>query len=212
MPFLLTSLIMRPKNRSLPGSDHLADRIEAKEPKKAAEFMILAAHPDISIRRAAKRCGIPERTARNLYERLRTEYLPVLETLRKYQTKDFLELVEDRLGRALEHLTDDKLKKAEVRDLGVAIGILVEKRQLLRGEPTSILSVEDRRQLSEILPLIFAEARRRGETIELEPGEFSHVDGSPAPSARVRSSGSDTGEPIQEARQRGGKILREARR
>jgi len=195
------------KGTPRPGK-RIARRIEAKEPEKAAEFMILAAHPDISVRRAAERCGIPYGTAKNLYERLRTEYLPLLETLRKFQTKDFLALIDNRLGLALEHLTDDKLAKAEVRDLAVAIGILTEKRQLLRGEPTSILSVEDRRTLAELVPLLLEEARRRGETIDLNPGEFSPTDGLPPPTARLRPDKPDIGEPIQEVRQRGGKITR----
>ena len=184
----------------------LARRIETKEPEKAAAFMILAAHPDISVNGAAEFLGIAQRTAHNLYERLRTEYLPELEELREYATKDFLALLDDRVGRALQHLTDEKLEKAEVRDLAVAIGILIEKRQLLRGEPTAIISVEERRQLIEIIPLIVAEAKRRGEEVEYNPGEFSYTDGSPPPTACLRPDKPNTGEPIQEVRQRGGKM------
>jgi len=187
----------------------LARRIEAKEPEKAAAFMILASHPDISVRRAAEHVGIAYGTANHLHERMQTEYLPVLETLRKYSTKDFLALLDDRIGKALKFLGDDKKwKKAEIRDIGVVMGILFDKRQLLRGEPTSIISVELRRQLIDSIPLIVEEARRRGEEIEYNPGEFSYTDGSSPPTARLRPDKPDIGEPIQEVRQRGRKILR----
>lgn len=186
----------------------MAQRIEAKEPEKAAAFMLLAAHPDISVNGAAKFLGIAHQTAHDLYERLRTEYLPELETLRKYTTDEFLALIDNRIGRALEHLTDEKLEKAEVRDLAVAIGILVEKRQLLRGEPTSIISVEDRRRLTDLIPLLVAEAARRGEIIDLNPGDFSRTNGQPLPDAHLRPDKPDIGEPIQEVRQRGGKMAR----
>ena len=190
----------------------LAKRIEAIEPEKAADFMLLVAHPDISLKRACEKSGIPQKAAEYLWKRLRTEYLPVLERLRKYQTADFLALIEDRLGRALECMDDRRFAKAELRDLAVASGILAEKRQLLRGEPTGIFSVEDRRRLTDLIPLLLEEARRRGETIELNPGEYSSTDGPEAPSARVRPCGPDTGEPIQKVRQLGGKILRDGKR
>ena len=187
-------------------------RIEAREPEKAAEFMILAAHPDISITRAAECCGIPRPTAYKYFKRMQTEYLPALETLRKYQTSEFLALLDDRIGKALKYLGDDeKWEKAEIRDLGVVMGILMDKRQLLQGEPTSIISVELRRRLIDSIPLIVEEARRRGEEIEYNPGEFSYTDGSSPPTARLRPDKPDTGEPIQEVRQRGGKILRRGR-
>ena len=41
-------------------------------------------------------------------------------------------------------------------------GILLEKRQLLSGEPTHILSTEDRMSLNKLAPALEAEFRRRG--------------------------------------------------
>lgn len=58
------------------------------------------------------------------------------------------------------------------KDLAASIGTLMNHRQLLRGEPTSILRTEDRRKLDELLPAMLAEARRRGhEMIDVTPTE-----------------------------------------
>ena len=38
---------------------------------------------------------------------------------------------------------------------------LIEKRQLLKGEPTQIISVDERKTLNQLLPLLIVEAQRR---------------------------------------------------
>jgi hypothetical protein len=43
---------------------------------------------------------------------------------------------------------------------------MIEKRQLLRGEPTQIISDAERKKLHELLPLAIAEAQRRGLTLD----------------------------------------------
>ena len=54
-------------------------------------------------------------------------------------------------------------------------GILIEKKQLLAGLPTSILSIEDRRSINQMLPLLLKEANRRGITIDQTPDQPTHT-------------------------------------
>lgn len=122
---------------------------------------------------AARACGLNPKTARFLIERLRTRLLPVSAEIRKHKTAAVLSLMEDRRYRALEYLDDVALAQSSGRDLAVIAGVLTDKIQLLEGKPTQILSVEDRRKLNEIIPLFIREARRRGVTIDLRPGEYS---------------------------------------
>ncbi len=52
---------------------------------------------------------------------------------------------------------------------------MVEKRQLLRGEATVIVSDLERKKLNELLPLLIAEGQRRGITIEGEAKVISNA-------------------------------------
>ena len=101
-------------------------------------------------------------TVKALHERLMTDYQPQTRELRTIKTNELVAKLEDRLSAALDYLSNAKLDISTAKDLGIVIGILAEKRQLLSGEPTNIISVEDSRQLNEILPAVLAEAKRRG--------------------------------------------------
>jgi hypothetical protein len=50
--------------------------------------------------------------------------------------RDFLEALKEKREQALKALTPDKLKKASAKDTAISLGILIEKVQLLAGEPT----------------------------------------------------------------------------
>jgi hypothetical protein len=44
----------------------------------------------------------------------------------------------------------------------LGLGVMIEKRNLLRGEPTAIISDHERKKLHELLPALLEEAKRRG--------------------------------------------------
>lgn len=81
-------------------------------------------------------------------------------------TKYFLEQIEEKLAMTLESLTESEIKKSSVRERVTAISAFVEKRALLRGEPTQIVTHEQRQKLDDLLPELIKEAKRRGITIE----------------------------------------------
>ena len=97
------------------------------------------------------------------------EEVPALYSVPKGVTLDtryFLEQIEEKLALALLQLTPSKLNRSSGRELTSIVSMLSEKRALLRGEPTQIVSHEQRQKLNDLLPELIKEAKRRGITIE----------------------------------------------
>lgn len=89
-------------------------------------------------------------------------------------------LVDDNsIGRALSLIIDKLLfftanddmgmASASMKEKVLALGILIDKRQLLRGEPTAIMRVQDIRKLDEVGKLLQAEMERRGMMVDVTP-------------------------------------------
>lgn len=73
--------------------------------------------------------------------------------------------------KALWHILHDKRKwdRATIRDFSAVSGLMIDKRQLLRGEPTQITKIQDIRKLDEQLEILLKELQRRGELIDVTP-------------------------------------------
>lgn len=152
--------------------DRKGDRsVEATNPGKAAALIDKATDPgdERRVMQLAEACGLPKPTAEGLVKRLRTRYMPVAKGLKSLKTKELQALLDDRLWRTLHYLDDVVLAQATAKELAIAAGILVDKRQLLRGEPTEILSVDDRRQLHELAAAIYQELEKRRMTVDTTP-------------------------------------------
>ena len=137
----------------------------------------------------AKQAGLPRTTAQELYDRFTNRYRAITDHLRKANTVDILKLVDHCIIEVMESLSHEDWGAVSARDKAVIGGILVDKRQLLSGEPTAIISVEDRRNLLELEKAWLAEARRRNQTVDITPGDYSvDMDGTPkdaAPKVRI---------------------------
>ncbi len=96
-----------------------------------------------------------------------------------------LSVIDDRLARVFEYFDDHVLGKMDGRNLMVAAGILTDKRQLLRGEPTAITRFQDIRKMDEILEAVAKELKRRGKMIDVTPEKDSAV----APVANAGNGG-----------------------
>lgn len=158
----------KPKNYVAPGDKRKQGK-EYTDPNETAAALDALSDPFTKLKDVAEECGFPESTIKALVRRLETKYQPVKKELGAIKTPQLLSLIEEKIGMALEHMDDVTFANAELRDLAVTFGILAEKRQLLRGEPTQILSVNERTHMNELLPLIVKEASRRGMTIDATP-------------------------------------------
>lgn len=150
--------------------------IEQQDPE-AAGFALEAfmRDPTANVYKIADEMGMPRGVADGLIRRWKSRYVALKVDLEAHTQDEFRELIEDRLFRVLTNMDDAMIAGATMRDLTNAMDKLMNARQLIRGEPTAIVSVEDRRQMNRVLPLIAQELKRRGITIEgevttVEPG------------------------------------------
>ena len=157
-------------------------KVKEVEPEDLAEVMDLAAEPLSTIAAAARECGLDEKVARSLIKAVNQQYAPVMQEMRTVKTGELQRMIDDRAWRALAHMTDKKFSEASAVQLAVMMGILLEKRQLLRGEPTHIFSIGERESLNDLIPMMVKEAHRRGMEISQE-GEM--IDITPGPEERA---------------------------
>ena len=124
--------------------------------------------------------GIPRGSARGHYQRavrkiqtfsgtpdesvMERQFAEFLTGVKSVTSDVLLEMLEMGLLKALWRLANDPgvLARLNGKDLASTARNLNEMRQLLRGEPTKIISMEDRRGMAELSKAIFAEAKRRG--------------------------------------------------
>jgi hypothetical protein len=146
-------------------------RIENIDPEASAVLVDAVTEPDVRgklrrISEAIKESGLPERFGRALLKRLETRYLNLKTEVRALKTGEILDMIGEKIHLAGQYLDDHAMAEASARDLMLGMSALVEKRQLLRGEPTQIISDLERKRLTELLPLLSAEMQRRGITYD----------------------------------------------
>lgn len=154
--------------KTVRAENNMAENID---PDKAAILVDAVTEPEVRgklrrISEAIKESGLPERFGRALLRRLETRYLSLKTEVRALKTGEILDMIGQKIHLAGQYLDDHAMAEASARDLMLGISALVEKRQLLRGEPTQIVSDLERKRLNELLPLLSAEMQRRGITIE----------------------------------------------
>jgi hypothetical protein len=151
---------------------------EMMNPEKFADFLVKwAEDPECNVRKLAREVGLPQTTANEIVKRLETRYMPVTKEVEKFTTKTILQKIETALPLMLDKLADtDLINKSTLREVAVAANILVDKRQLLRGEPTQIMSIDERKSLDDLAPVFLAEARRRGQIVDVEFEDKTPID------------------------------------
>lgn len=83
--------------------------------------------------------------------------------------QELLEKVSNLSVRLLDSITDADIDRADLKSKAISAAIMIDKRQILRGEPTTIIQIEDRRKLHELLPLLKQEMERRSLEIDVTP-------------------------------------------
>ena len=72
-----------------------------------------------------------------------------------------VEILDEKIGLVSQGIDALSVREANVHQLASALNILIEKRQLLRGRPTAILSIEDRRAIQDVHKRLIEEMERR---------------------------------------------------
>lgn len=116
--------------------------------------------------------GLPAKVSEALVKRLATKYAGVVYAARELRTNEILEMLGKKIDLAAFYLDDKVLGEASARDIMLGMTAMIEKRNLLRGEPTAIISDADRKKLHELMPALLAEAKRReAVTVDSKTGE-----------------------------------------
>jgi len=140
--------------------------LEVKRPADAAAALDVMTDPGATINKAAKLLGLPASTLRGFMRRMKLRNASALQDIREVKAAELVKLLDDRALKAISYINDDNLAGASPRDLAVVSGIMIDKSQLLQGQPTQIISHEERKKLNDLIPLLVNEAKRRGITIE----------------------------------------------
>lgn len=153
------------------GEASVTNAVEQKDPQKAAAIIDAATTPDAEfklgkVREAFREAGLPVGTAEALIKRLRVKYYGAVTAVRNLKTQEILDLLGQKIHLALQYMDDKVMSEANFRDLALGTTAMIEKRQLLRGEPTQIISDAERAKLHELVPLLIQEAQRRGLTVD----------------------------------------------
>ena len=155
--------------------------LEHVDPEKSAAAIELLSVRMQKIDDVAKEAGLPTSAINSLKKRLESQYLPVKAEIGRVKTDVFLNLLDGRAKQILESIDEMDIMQASLKDKVIASGILLEKRQLLSGEPTQIISSAERESLSDLIPALVHEAERRGLTIDVDPqtGETRAIESFP---------------------------------
>jgi hypothetical protein len=152
------------------GAPNNTPDIEYREPDKTAEMIDLATNPLLdSVKKACEEADLPYEATRALIKRLDRDLQPVGDEVKRVKTDTLVRKFENLALNLIDSVDEAAIKKMQPYQRVVASAIAVDKRELLDGRPTERLSVEDRRQLPELMQAMLIEAERRGLIREVNP-------------------------------------------
>jgi transposase-like protein len=114
--------------------------------ERAAALAALKANGG-NIARTAAQVGVPEQTLRQWRDNPDAAAPPQVREQKEEQLKDMIE----RVARESLEVMSEKSGEADYKDLAVGVGILIDKKRLLDGQPTSIAETR-RLDLSRLTP------------------------------------------------------------
>ncbi len=165
-----------------------ANEVETKNPELAAAAIEAASAAGIgtlttqkaaieAVNEQLRAAGIPGKVSEAVVRRMLVKHADVVTLKKKINTNEILDRLDDDIYLIGSYIDDKVAAEASLRDLAQAKAILIDKRQLLRGEPTAIVSDYERKKIHELLPALVAEAKRRSITIDVTP---QRIDDAPA--------------------------------
>lgn len=140
-----------------------------KEVRNQAVIEALAM-PGATVRQVAKDFDLSETRVRQI----RDSAAEKIQKLRATDNRLIVEKLEDLIDRIQDSMTDEDIRKAPLSQRMIAMGIAVDKRQLLKGEATTIVGRERTAKINELLPAFMQEMQRRG--LALPPPAEAPID------------------------------------
>lgn len=147
----------------------------AKITERMQEVARLRDEEKLSYAEIGEKLGIKEKSAKNLHMRTRKATRMAESGLGSLawpeqgaSPEKLAEMSEIRAERILQSIDDVSIASATLYQRVMAYSALIDKSRLLRGEATAIVSVEDKRKINQLIPLLMQEVERRGIIIEGE--------------------------------------------
>ncbi len=146
---------------------------EVMNPEKFAQALLELTNPHaIKASKIAVDCGMHRTAALALGRKLEKSYRPLAAHIKDVKTAELKALTASGAKAALEAFMakadDGSLMDESPKNLAIAAAVLIDKRQLLSGEPTVILLREDRKHLEELAHEITMEMSKRHLTMETD--------------------------------------------
>lgn len=113
-----------------------------------------------------KNAGIPGKVSAAIVRRMRARYGNLISVKKQITTNEILKAIDEQIHLIDSYIDDKVCAESNLRDLGLVKAAFIEKRNLLRGEPTQIITNTDRKKLEALIPMLVAEGQRRGITVE----------------------------------------------
>ena len=164
---------LKVENPSVPRADRKGEahnRTEYTNPDRAAHVIALGSDPSIeNLQAACEDEGLPASATRALITRMKRDYPGVTSEVKRIETDVLIRGFEGLAKRALDSITNDDLLNVNAYQRTLIAAIATDKRELLSGQPTERISIEDRRSLQDLLPMLIQDAERRGLMREINP-------------------------------------------
>lgn len=121
------------------------------------------------VREACKAAGMKPAFVNALIHRLGNKLSGVHEEAKRLTVAEMTAEIERKLFKIFGYMDDVSMSQASLKDLAIATGILIEKRELLNGRPTQNIDFTSRMTVHHMLPRLMEEAKRRGITVDVTP-------------------------------------------
>lgn len=110
----------------------------------------------------AKECGIPEAAVKAIAARMKTQYWPLARAIGTVRTEELVDVLNHNAWRILSSITEDVILDASLRDRAVSAAVMIDKARLLENKPTQVLSIEDNRNLNDLIDVTIRALKKRG--------------------------------------------------
>lgn len=124
--------------------------------------------PTTDVIKASNELGLSKQMTEAIKRRMTARKGVDVGTPKALTDRQLIGVIEDKIALTLNYLDHFNLAGAPAKDIQAILDGLIKNAQLLKGRPTAITSVEDRRKINELLPLLVQEAKRRGVIIDAE--------------------------------------------
>lgn len=128
--------------------------------------LAVAANPFLKdmkeFREACKRAGLRPSIVNALERRMKVQYGPVVAEGKRMLAEEILPMLQEKIQTGAGYLDDYAWSTMSGKDIGVVMGILIDRHELLSGRPTQRVDFTARLEVAQSLPMLMAEARRRG--------------------------------------------------